>query len=65
MIWKITAYYLKLYRHKYLGDLEAYNKYAWAIVDFYRLYEFDILQNNIEIKSIDYKKRLENLINNL
>lgn len=65
MTWNITTYYLKLYRHKYMWQLEDYNFYALNIIDFFRWYEHNIKIKNIKITKEEYKKNLNDFINNL
>lgn len=60
-IWKITAKYLKAYRHK-LKSKEEYDYYSYNIIAFFRDYEAKIHSKNIPISKLKYIKELNQLI---
>ena len=65
IIWKITAYNLKIIKHKYLSNIDEYNYYAINVIKFFKEKEKQIKEINIKIDKLSYKKELENYINSL
>ena len=61
VVWKETARQLKLYRMKYIWDLDKYNIVACKLIEFYRKIEFEIETEWKRYTKFQYRDMIENL----
>ncbi len=66
IIWKITSHNLKKLKHKYLENIDEYNRFSWVIINFFREKEKAIKENRqIKIDRLSYMKELEQKIKSI
>lgn len=61
VVWKETAKYLKLYRMKYINDLDTYNAFSSAVIELYRKVEYKIHSKWLRYTRLEYRKKIEKL----
>ncbi len=66
IIWKITTHHLKVLRHRYLSDLETYNKYSIQVINFFRRKENAIKEDRkIRVDRLSYMNEISQFIENI